>query len=219
MATMVQRQPDRTRALDEIDLRICRLFALVVDGIRAATTAFVGGDAGAGQRVVAADQLVDRLHEGTEELLDRQLVTMASAVEPEGLGRLVLALRIVPELERSGDLVEHIASRSDSAIAEHLSPSIAEVVQRMGDLGGEMWRRAGATFGGVDDITGADLSRLDDEMDELFGRLMDEVRHGAMPATVAIDLGLVARFYERLGDHAVNVARRVEAHDRRFFEL
>lgn len=219
MATTMQVQAERAGTLDEIDLRICRLFALVVDGIRAATTAFVGGDAGAGRRVVAADELVDRLRDGTEELLDRQIVTMASSVEPEGLGRLVLALRIVPELERSGDLVEHIASRSDETVAVHLSPSTVEVIQRMGDLGGEMWRRAGATFGGVDDTTGDDLHRLDDEMDELHGRLMDEVRFGGMPATVAIDVGLVARFYERLGDHAVNVARRVEAHDRRFFEL
>ncbi len=47
--------------------------------------------------------------------------------------------------------------------------------------------------------------------DELHVGLTAELATGAMPVPVAIELAMVARFYERFGDHAVNLARRVAA--------
>ena len=49
----------------------------------------------------------------------------------------------------------------------------------------------------------------DDEMDELHSSLLAELASGQMALPVAMEMTLVARFYERLGDHAVNIARRV----------
>ena len=46
-------------------------------------------------------------------------------------------------------------------------------------------------------------------MDELFASLMAELGSGRMTLPVTMEMTLVARFYERLGDHAVNIARRV----------
>ena len=53
------------------------------------------------------------------------------------------------------------------------------------------------------------LDERDDEMDELHTSLTAELASGAMTLPVTMEMTLVARFYERLGDHAVNVARRV----------
>jgi phosphate transport system protein len=53
------------------------------------------------------------------------------------------------------------------------------------------------------------LSLRDDEMDELYASLIAELASGKMALPVTMEMTLVARFYERLGDHAVNIARRV----------
>jgi phosphate transport system protein len=54
-----------------------------------------------------------------------------------------------------------------------------------------------------------EVEELDDELDELHVTLTAEIASGSMPLPVAIEAALVARFYERFGDHAVNLARRI----------
>ena len=55
----------------------------------------------------------------------------------------------------------------------------------------------------------ATLAERDNEMDELYASLTAELASGRMTLPVTMEMTLVARFYERLGDHAVNIARRV----------
>jgi phosphate transport system protein len=197
--------------LDRIDDQISRLFELVADGLSAATSAFLAGDPVAAGRVVRAEVAVDELHRVIEDLLEEQLGRVVDGIDACGLARLVLALRIVPELERSGDLVAHIATRSSPAIVAQLPPAVREVIAEMGRSGVELWRRVAGTFAGVDDATVAELRAVDDRIDDLHGQLRDELAITPIPVAAAIEMGLVARFFERLGDHAVNVARRLEA--------
>ena len=58
------------------------------------------------------------------------------------------------------------------------------------------------------------LDDFDDELDELHVALSAELTSGSMPVPVAVEVALVARFYERFGDHAVNMARRQMGYDR-----
>jgi len=205
---------DRAVELDEIDAQISRLFALVADGLAAATGAFLAGDQIAAGRVVRGEVVVDDLYQGTDELVSRQLDSVSDGIDPDGLARLVLALRIVPELERSGDLVEHIAARASKLIVGQLPPPVLSLIQQMSDIGVELWQRAAGSFGGVDDSTAAELRLVDDQLDDLHVQLCDELARTDLPVAVAIEMGLGARFYERLGDHAVNVARRVGGESR-----
>jgi len=73
----------------------------------------------------------------------------------------------------------------------------------------DMWRTAADAYGDRSHRS-AGLAEDDKEMDILHGRLMGEIAAEAMPMPVASQVTLLARFYERLGDHAVNLARRVE---------
>ena len=57
---------------------------------------------------------------------------------------------------------------------------------------------------------GGRLTIADEEMDILHHSLTREVAAEGMPVTIAAQVTLLARFYERLGDHAVNLARRIE---------
>ena len=122
---------------------------------------------------------------------------------------LVAVLRIVPELERSGDLVEHIALRTPQGMASLLSPRARGFVDEMGQVGVRMWRGAANAYAERDPGAAERLRTLDDQLDDLHVSLSAELAESLTSTPVAIEMGLVARFLERLGDHAVNVARRV----------
>ena len=65
--------------------------------------------------------------------------------------------------------------------------------------------------GGTDDEAAESVDALDDELDDLHVSLTAELATGSMPVPVAIELAMIARFYERFGDHAVNLVRRMAA--------
>ncbi|MBV8560368.1 MAG: hypothetical protein JO050_06315 [Acidimicrobiia bacterium] len=142
-----------------------------------------------------------------EELVERELGR--SERGGADLRRLVSVLRIVPELERSGDLVEHIALRTPQGLARVISPRARGMIAEMGRIGVEMWRLAADAFADRDPSAADRLRLLDDVLDDLHVNLSSELAHGHNSNAVAIEMGLVARFYERLGDHAVNVTKRL----------
>ena len=135
------------------------------------------------------------------------LLAMTAAVLGVGLSRHQRAvLRIVPELERSHDLMVQIASRSNHILGEDLSPRARGIVERMGNLASEMWRHAVDSWYQRDRSAAPALEARDDEMDELHASLIAELASGRMALPVTMEMTLVARFYERLGDHAVYLA-------------
>jgi phosphate transport system protein len=79
----------------------------------------------------------------------------------------------------------------------------------MTEVANEMWQEAADAFGERNRV-GERLEKADEEMDTLHERLTREVAAEEMPVTIAAQVTLLARFYERLGDHAVNLARRIE---------
>jgi phosphate transport system protein len=80
----------------------------------------------------------------------------------------------------------------------------------MGAAGVEMWNSAARAFASRDWTAADRLRARDDELDDLHVRLTAEFAAGSISVPVAIELGLVARYFERLGDHAVNVTRRLQ---------
>ena len=194
-------------ALDEIDEQVIKLFAMVMGGLSAATDAFLDGDREAARTLVADDQAIDSMQSSIEELVERELGR--SERGGADLRRLVSVLRIVPELERSGDLVEHIALRTPQGLARVISAKARGMIADMGRIGVEMWRVAADAYADRDPAAADRLRLLDDELDDLHVSLSSELAHGHNSNAVAIEMGLVARFYERLGDHAVNVTKRL----------
>ena len=79
----------------------------------------------------------------------------------------------------------------------------------MGTLVSDMWREAADSWYKRDRSVAVKLGERDEQMDDLHSSLVAELAAGVMSVPVTMEMTLVARFYERLGDHAVNVARRV----------
>ncbi|MGI8491923.1 MAG: phosphate signaling complex protein PhoU [Acidimicrobiales bacterium] len=193
--------------LGEIEAKVHQLFALVADGLAAATDALLSGDREVVKELSGSEELMDAVHRQVELLVNQELALQAPVASD--LRFLLSVLRVVPELERSHDLVEHIARRGAQGIHQELTPRARGLVTQMGSLGAQMWRAATDAWVDRDAGEAARLAERDDEMDELHASLSAELASGRMSLPVAMDMTLVARFYERLGDHAVNVTRRV----------
>jgi phosphate transport system protein len=201
VTTIADRQPI------SIEVRVMELFALVSEGLAGATGAFLEGDRAAARMLVERDALIDRTYHELEEMVVRQLTQPATA--PYAQHVLLCIFRIVPELERSGDLAEHIAQRAGTRLVHELTPRARGLVEQMGRVGVEMWRAVTDAYIDRDGTVAARLTERDAEIDDLHVSLIAEIVSGAMSLPVAIEMALIARFFERLGDHAVNVARRV----------
>ncbi|HEY1635598.1 MAG TPA: PhoU domain-containing protein [Acidimicrobiales bacterium] len=195
--------------IDALDSQVIRLFSLVAEGIAGATTAFLASARQAAALLVAEEEEVDAVFHSVEDLIRAEVVSGTPSSEPR-LARLLVILQIVPELERSGDLVDHIRWRARQGLARSLTPTSRELVERMGQRAAVMWRAACSAYLQRDRTMAERLRRWDDELDDLHVTLTVELATTDLPVATAIEMGLVARFLERLGDHAVNVARRLE---------
>jgi phosphate transport system protein len=189
-----------------IDRRVIQLFALVGEALAGATHALLAGDREAARALAANDAAIDELYREVER-------TAAELAEHSGsraeLRYLVAVLRMLPELERSGDLAEHVASRAVRGLGVELTPRARGMIEQMGEVACRMWQATADAYADRDATTVERVERLDDDLDELHVLLTAEIASGSLPIPVAVEAALVARFYERLGDHAVNLARRV----------
>jgi predicted phosphate transport protein (TIGR00153 family) len=192
-----------------VDDAVLVLFALVSEAVGWATTALLDQDIERANRVIADDPAID---ERCEELaaLVKERLGGPPPLAPEELEDLVAILQIVPELERSADLAEHIAQRALRSLGGTITPRSRGLIQRMSDVAIGMWKTAGNAYRQRSRDASFGLKEADKELDELAGSLVGEGLAPGSHAQVTVDLALIARFYERLGDHAVNLASRVE---------
>ena len=112
-------------------------------------------------------------------------------------------------MSASHDLVVHIAARASHFLGDDLTPRAKGLVERMGDLATDMWRQAADSWYQRDRSRRESWPSATRSMDELHASLTAELASGQMSVPVAMEMALVARDYERLGAHAVNIARRV----------
>ncbi len=195
------------RQLADIDAAVQRLFGIVGERVGAATDSLVTGDAEAARGVTGGDVEVDRLERDLEQLAERLLLTQSPM--SGDLRYLLTVLRIVPQLERCGDLAEHVARRTVTGLGRRLTPRMRELLAEMGSRCVAMWSVAAQAWAARDAGAAERLDVVDDELDALHGELSAEILKGGVDVTDAMQATLVGRFYERLGDHAVHLARRI----------
>ena len=192
----------------ETSEQVQQLFAEVTEALARATYALLNADRSLGQAVVDDDRRIDDRVAEVEGALWHELRTVSHGA-PD-LRQLVGMLLVLPELERSADLAEHIAQRAVFGLGGEMTPVSRGIVQRMSEVAAEMWRSAADAYAGTP-ADSLDLHETDEELDILHDRLTAEVSGGTMPPAVAAQVTLLARFYERIGDHAVNLSRRAKS--------
>jgi phosphate transport system protein len=204
---MAEHRQDFERDLEAIEAKIIELFAMVAEDLPEATKALLTGSNEIMQRLLERDKIISALYPETEQLANRAILLQAPVADD--LRFLLSVLRVLVEFELSHDLVIQIASRGNHFLADDLSPRARGIVERMGTVASDMWRQAADCWYQRDRSAAFELDERDDEMNQLYSSLIAELASGRMALPVTMEMTLVARFYERLSDHAVNIARRV----------
>jgi phosphate transport system protein len=125
---------------------------------------------------------------------------------------LVAALRMVADLERMGDLSVHVAKVARLRVPEVAVPDeMVPTIERMATVAESMVGTVAGVIAARDVDGARRLERDDEEIDRLrrtsFRQMLDDSwPHGVEPA---VDIALLGRYYERIADHAVSLARRV----------
>jgi phosphate transport system protein len=202
-----ERRQEFERDLEAIEAKVIELFAMVAEDLPEATRALLNSDREVIQVLRERGQVIDALYPEIEDLVNREILLQAPVASD--LRFLLSVLRIVPELSRSHHLVVSIAARANHILSDDLSPRCRGLVERMGTIASEMWRQAADSWYQRDRSAASALDQRDDEMDELHASLLAELAAGGMSLPVAMEMTLVGRFYERLGDRAVNIGHRV----------
>jgi len=204
---VVENRQEFQRELEDIEAKVIELFAMVAEDLPTATQALLSGNNEALQLLAERDRVIDALYTETEQLVNREILLQAPVAAD--LRFLLSVLRIVPELERSHDLVVEIARLADHILSEDLSTRSRGLIGRMGNLASAMWGQAADAWNERDRSAAFVLSERHDEMDELHASLIAELASGRMALPVTMEMAVVARLYKRLGAHATNIARRV----------
>ena len=196
--------------LDSIVDELVDMTQVVQVAVARATKALLTADAEIAERVISDDAAIDAARERVEER-SFELLALQQPVASD-LRMLVAALRMVADLERMGDLSVHVAKVARLRVPQLAVPAeIVPTIERMATVAEKMV----ATVAGIiaeRDVEGARrLEEDDEEMDQLrrssFRLMLDDSwPHGVEPA---VDIALLGRYYERIADHAVSLARRV----------
>ena len=196
--------------LNEVSRLLVTMAEAVRAAMRKATKALLTADIEAARAVMENDVEVDALYRQVETKVAGTIARQAPVASD--LRTVITALHISADLERMGDLAEHVAK---TARRRHPSPAVpAElrpVFQQMAGVADRMADKITTVLGSPDAELAAQLEKDDDAMDDLERELFKVLLDDNWPYGVetAIDGALLGRFYERYADHAVTVARRV----------
>ena len=198
-------------ALDEIRADTAKLAAGVTENIPRATEILLRQDLEGAEYLILADEQVDKR---VLELEDRCYEVLAlQAPVASDLRRLMAALRIIAEVERSNDLAVNICKAARRIYGHQLDPRLRGIIQKMGDQARHLFKEATESYMTSDATRAAALADMDSYLDDLQRQFIHAIFEShateGIDLQVAVQLAMIARFFERIGDHAVNIGARV----------
>jgi phosphate transport system protein len=196
--------------LEQLKARLLEMGGLAEDRLRLAVRGLVERDLALVERVLVSDGAINQLH---IEIDDRcfKLLALHQPMAVD-LRAIVSAVKINTDLERVGDLAVNIAEAAGRYL-EH--PPVKELIDipRMADIAQGMLRDALDAYVRRDMTLAQDVLNRDDELDLLktmvFRELLTHMLRDPSTIEPSLDLVLISRHLERVGDHATNVAEDV----------
>jgi phosphate transport system protein len=196
--------------LDLLKMRLLEMGGAAEEHVRLAIKGLVDRDSELTERVLVSDERINALHIE----IDSRSFTLLALHQPMAadLRTIVAAVKINTDLERVGDLAVNIAEAA-RRYATH--PPVKKLIDipRMAGIAQEMLRDALDAFVRRDVALAQDVLNEDDRLDALKTQIFRELLTYMLqdPSTIepALDLILVSRHLERIGDHATNIAEDV----------
>jgi len=200
--------PPLPQQLSELSELIGRMCTSAAGALNRATVALLESRERLAVQVVAGDEQIDLLRAQVEALAGDALL-FHSPVAGD-LRAVVAAIRTAGDVERMGDLALHVAEvvrmrHPQPALPPEVRPAFAE----MGKVAVQLASKAAEVARTRNVVLAAELDADDDAMDVLHREMMEVLMDERWPHGVrtAVDVTLLARYYERFADHAVVVAR------------
>ena len=196
--------------LDHVKARLLEMGGLAEEHVRLAVRSLVDRDRTLVERVLSGDGAINQLH---IEIDDRcfKLLALHQPMAVD-LRAIVSAIKINSDLERVGDLAVNIAE----AVRRYLQHApVKELIDipRMAEISQAMLRDSLDSYVRRDTTLAQTVLDRDDELDALktivFRDLLDHMLVDGATIEPSLDLILISRHLERIGDHATNVAEDV----------
>ena len=197
--------------LEQLNNHLLEMGALIERSIENATQAMINQDVEAAKASVTADHEVDQKEREIEALCLKLLLQQQPVARD--LRLISAALKMITDMERIGDQAADIAGIVSYIARE---PYIKELVHlpQMGRNAIAMVRGSLDAYVNKDMDLARKVMGMDDAIDQLFDivkdELIDHIRSDASAGSQAVDLLMIAKYYERIGDHAQNIAEWVE---------
>ena len=196
--------------LAQLKTRLLEMGGMAEEEVRLAVKALVDGDQGLVDRVLSGDEPLNRLHIE----IDGRCFMLLALHQPMAadLRAIVAAVKINTDLERVGDLAVNIAEAARRYLTH---PPVKRLIDipRMATIAQSMLRDALDAFVRRDTDLAQRVLDEDDKLDALKTQIFRELLTYMLqdPTTIepALDLILVSRHLERIGDHATNIAEDV----------
>ena len=197
--------------LDSLSQGIVQMAGLVSETIPRGTEAFLAGDLTAAQALIEDDDLIDAMSVELEEQCYRMLALQGPVASD--LRAITAALWMNSEIERSGDLMTNIAKATRRMYGADIDPRVRGLLVQMSEEAGRLFRLAIDAYVEGDVGLASALDDIDDRLDALnldtVKAIFESHDDEALELQPAVQLALVCRYYERIGDHAVNIGERV----------
>jgi phosphate transport system protein len=207
---MTQETRHFAEELDELKRRLLAMGGVAEERVRAAMRALVERDHDLIAEVMYGDQEVNRLHLEVDDRCFKLLALhQPMAVD---LRTIVSTVKINGDLERVGDLAVNISEAAERYV---MHPPVKPLIDlpRMGDMAQRMLHDALDAFVARDSAAAQAVLAQDDYLDSLKNQIFRELLTYMLgdPRTIepGIELILIARHLERVGDHATNIAEDV----------
>ena len=198
--------------VDAIRDQVIRLGASVIEAIPRATAVLLSGDLEGADYLVQADDEIDARSVDIEDHCFQQLALQAPVAGD--LRQLVSIIKITGELERSADLAVNICKGARRIYGHDIDPVLRGLITKMSEQAQQLFIAAMDAFESNDAPKAAAIDDMDSFLDGLHRQFIQEIfecnARGKMDVQVAVQLAIIGRFFERIGDHAVNVGERTQ---------
>ncbi len=198
---------ERLNNVRTILLEMSEIVAVRVDEV---TTALLERDVARADTLIAEDDHLDLMSNNVEQLCIAILLREQPVATD--LRAIVAALHMNSDIERSGDLTTNIAKAVGRLQGTKTDDDVRDLILRMAAQATFLFRKAAEAYRELDGAKAAAIDQLDDVLDELhktyITTVIDKSRQAALHPQQTLQLALIGRFYERIGDHAENMGER-----------
>lgn len=199
------------QSLRDLDDKILAMAGHAADAVERAMGALETSNTEEAEEVIKGDDRIDREEHAIEHLC-LGLIACQQPVASD-LRKISTAMKVVTDLERMGDAAEDIAEISIRR-GNEVIPELLTVLVKTGQEAVSMIRSAITAYAAEDLTLAAEVIDRDDIIDDAFSQIKTALaqyfaqEHPEIDC--AIDYLMVAKYLERIGDHAVNLAEWVQ---------